>query len=219
MLWAKRAAAAVLAALVVFGLAIVGGGLIPANAGWREPARGVAVFVRTNGVHTWIMVPTVTRWFDWRPYAPPAHIADPRQAGNYLAIGYGNREFYLNTPTWADLSVSTTLAAAVGGGATLVHVDHETDPTEDKWQQRLVLRPDEYRRLATAISASFRLGRDGRPILVPGRGYDSSDAFYEAIGPYDLFHTCNAWTGARLRAAGVRTGVWTPLPQSIMWRL
>ncbi|HEX8448713.1 MAG TPA: DUF2459 domain-containing protein [Allosphingosinicella sp.] len=43
--------------------------------------------------------------------------------------------------------------------------------------------------------------------------------FYEAVGPYSAVYTCNSWTGAALRHAGVRTGLWTPLSQSIMWRL
>jgi hypothetical protein len=43
--------------------------------------------------------------------------------------------------------------------------------------------------------------------------------FYEAVGPYNAFMTCNEWTGRALRHAGVRTGLWTPLSQSIMWRM
>ena len=42
--------------------------------------------------------------------------------------------------------------------------------------------------------------------------------FYEAVGPYSAFYTCNSWTGRALREAGVKTGLWTPLSQSIMWR-
>jgi hypothetical protein len=43
--------------------------------------------------------------------------------------------------------------------------------------------------------------------------------FYEANGGYSLVLTCNEWTGRALRESGVRTGLWTPLSQSIMWRL
>jgi hypothetical protein len=43
--------------------------------------------------------------------------------------------------------------------------------------------------------------------------------FYEANGPYSAFYTCNSWTGEALRAAGVKTGLWTPLSQSVMWRV
>ena len=59
----------------------------------------------------------------------------------------------------------------------------------------------------------------GRTIPVAGRGYSDDDAFYEAVGGYSFIFTCNEWTGRALRAAGVRTGLWTPLAQSLMWRL
>ena len=208
-----------LAPILLYFLAALFGGLIPANAGWEEPRKGVTIFVRTNGVHTWILVPTVSPDMDWRPLAPATHIEDRRYAGNYLAMGYGNREFYLNTPRWADLRPRTAFAAAFGRGRSLMHVEHEWNPRENEYQKRLLLTREQYRRLARHIAANFELDRQGqsRPLL--GRGYGPADVFYEARGPYNAFFTCNEWTGAALRAAGVRTGIWTPLSQSIMLRL
>jgi uncharacterized protein (TIGR02117 family) len=204
--------------LAYFAGALIGG-LVPANAGWREAERGVRIFVRTNGVHTWIMVPKAVAGIDWRRIAQEEHIRDPRYArGNYLAIGYGNRDFYLNTPTWGDLSLRTALAAAFGRGPSLVHVEHEHDPRPDEYQQPIVLTAGEYRKLAAHIGRSFDLsGGRSHPLL--GRGYGPADVFYEARGPYNAYRTCNEWTGEALRAAGVRTGVWTPLSESIMLRL
>jgi uncharacterized protein (TIGR02117 family) len=208
-----------LALPLLYFLAALIGGLVPANAGWSEPREGVTIFVRTNGVHTWIMVPTVSADMDWRPLAPASHIKDPRYAGNYLAFGYGNREFYLNTPRWADLRPRTALAAAFGSGRSLMHVEHEWNPRVLDYQKRLVLTRDQYRRLARHIASSFERDRQGRTLPLLGRGYGPADVFYEARGPYNAFLTCNEWTGAALRAAGVRTGIWTPLSQSIMLRL
>ncbi|HEX8365823.1 MAG TPA: TIGR02117 family protein [Allosphingosinicella sp.] len=195
-------------------------GFIPANAGWREAERGVTIFVRTNGVHTWIVMPKVSRAIDWRPFAPPGHLRDPRYgAGDHVAIGYGNREFYLNTPTWGDLSLKTAFYAFFGNGPTLLHVEHDHRPQAAPWQRPIVLRPEEYRRLTTFIAARFRRDRHGRTMPVLGRGYGPADMFYEASGGYSFVLTCNEWTGRALRAAGVRTGLWTPFEQSIMWRL
>jgi uncharacterized protein (TIGR02117 family) len=204
--------------LLYFTAALLGG-LIPANPGWTQAERGVTIFVRTNGVHTWLMVPSVAAGIDWRPLAPAHHIQDPRYAGNYLAVGYGNRDFYLNTPAWGDLSLRTALAAAFGRGPSLVHVEHERDPRPDEYQQSIVLAEAEYRRLAAHIRRSFQVDAAGGPIPLLGRGYGPADIFYEGRGRYDAYRTCNEWTGEGLRAAGVRTGIWTPLSQSIMWRL
>ena len=219
--WGRRglkALAAILALPLLYLLAAIIGSAVPANAAWQEPREGVRIFVRTNGVHTWIMVPVAAAGIDWRPLAPAAHIRDSRYAGGYVAIGYGNRDFYLNTPNWGDLSLRNAFAAAFGGGPSLVHVEHEHNPRPDEYQQPITLSIREYRRLAAHIRSSFDLaGGRSKPLL--GRGYGPADIFYEARGPYNAYRTCNEWTGEALRAAGVRTGVWTPLSPSIMLRL
>jgi uncharacterized protein (TIGR02117 family) len=226
-LWRRRllrALAALLIALIGTPILYVAAafllGTVPANAGWSEPRDGIAIFIRTNGVHTWILMPKVTPAMDWRPYAPPEHLADPRWgAASHIAIGYGNREFYLNTPTWGDLTVRRAVGAFVGGGRTLLHVEHVDRPGEDAEQRRILLRPEEYARLVAYVRARFQRDAAGRTMPVLGRGYGPSDMFYEAEGGYSFVMTCNEWTGRALRHAGVRTGLWTPLSQSIMWRL
>jgi len=215
---ALRGLALLVAIPLTYLLAALAGGLIPANSGWTEPSEGVRIFVETNGVHTWIVVPTVTPYMDWRPLAPAADIRDPSQGGNYLAIGYGNRDFYLNTPAWKDLTVGRALGAAFGNGSTLLHVDHETDPQPSDFERPVMLRPEEYRRLVAVIAARFRRDAVGKTMPLRGRGYGASDIFYEAYGTYNALYTCNSWSGAMLRQAGVRTGIWTPLSQSVMWR-
>jgi uncharacterized protein (TIGR02117 family) len=212
--------AALLAVPILYLAAALALGAIPDNRSWREASAGVPIFVRTNGFHTWIMVPKVGPDMDWRPLVPPGHLRDPRYgAGNYVAFGYGNREFYLNTPTWADLSVRTAFLALFGRGTSLVHADHDNDPHPDEYQRPLTLSRAEYRRLVAFIRASFRYDAKGRTMPLPGRGYGPGDMFYEAVGPYDAFRDCNQWTGEALRHAGVRMGVWTPFSQSVMWRM
>jgi uncharacterized protein (TIGR02117 family) len=216
-LWMMGAA---LALPIAYLLAALSLGAIPANADWQQPKQGVTIFVRTNGVHTWIVVPKVTPEMDWRPYAPGADLADPRWgAADHVALGYGNRTFYLETPTWGDLTMRNAFVAAFGRGRSLIHADHDFDPRPTDYQRPIMLSHDEYRRLVEFARGSFQLDARGHTIPLIGRGYGGSDMFYEAVGPYNAFYTCNGWTGRALRHAGVRTGLWTPLSQSIMWRL
>lgn len=194
------------------------GAAIPANASWQEPSQGITVFVETNDVHTWIVMPLVTPEMDWRPLVPAAHIRVPALAGTFVAIGYGDRDFYLNTPEWKDLTFQRALAAAFGTGSSLVHVYHEPQPVADETYRPITLTPEQYRRLATYVAASFKRDHAGRTMPLIGRGYGSTDVFYEARGRYNLFHTCNEWAGEGLRQAGVRVGIWTPFTQMIMRR-
>ena len=217
---ALRVAGALLALPVLYFLAALILGAVPANRGWQEAKQGVTIFVRTNGVHTWIMVPKVTEDMDWRPLVPGGHLRDPRWGeGDYVALGYGNRTFYLETPTWGDLTMRNAFLAAFGRGRSLMHADHDFAPRPGPDQRPITLSRAEYRRLVDFARGSFQLDRRGRTMPLLGRGYGGSDMFYEAVGPYSAVYTCNSWTGRALREAGVRTGLWTPLSQSIMWRL
>jgi uncharacterized protein (TIGR02117 family) len=213
-----KAFAALVAIPIFYLFAALLGALIPANASWKQTDRGIRIFVETNGVHTWIVVPAVTRQMDWRPLAPASDIRDPRYDGDYLAIGYGNRDFYLNTPAWRDLTVKRALGAAFGNGRTLMHVDHERDPQPSADERPIILTEREYGRLVAFIQASFDRGPDGKTLPLRGRGYGPSDVFYEARGSYNAFYTCNEWAGEALRTAGVKVGIWTPVTQAIMRR-
>jgi uncharacterized protein (TIGR02117 family) len=68
-------------------------------------------------------------------------------------------------------------------------------------------------RLDEAILASFA-ATDGRPI--EGATYNGRDRFFEARGRFNLLLGCNTWTASTLRVAGLRTGWWTPLPQTLL---
>ena len=127
---ALRAAGVLLAIPVLYFLAALVLGAVPANRGWQEAKEGVTIFVRTNGVHTWILVPKVTEEMDWRPLVPGGAPQGSRAGanGNYVALGYGNRTFYLETPTWGDLTMKNAFLAAFGQGRSLMHADHDHDP-------------------------------------------------------------------------------------------
>lgn len=220
MVWLLRIVAGIVAIPLTYFAAALVLGVVPANVAFHQPAQGITIYIQSNGVHTWIVMPKVNAEMDWRPYARPEHLRDSRWGNaDHIAVGYGNREFYLNTPTWGDLSFRRAAAAFFGGGPTLLHVEHIDHPERDPAERPIRITPEQYRRLAGFIQARFRLDPGGRPIPVLGRGYGPGDMFYEANGGYSLILTCNEWTGRALRTAGVRTGVWTPLEQSIMWRL
>lgn len=210
---AGRAAAAMLAAAGLYVLAGLLGGLVPANRGWRPAAAGgITIWVESNGIHTGLVVPKVAGGVDWRGLVRPEHLADPRYgARDHLSFGWGERAFYLETPTWWDVRPATILAAAVGSDRTLVHAEHLPRPQPGDGARPIRLTVPQYRRLAAFIRASFA----DRPAAI--RGYDRWDVFYEARGHYSMMGTCNAWTGAALRTAGVRVGRWTPFPATVMW--
>jgi|UniRef100_UPI0035CA8C0B uncharacterized protein (TIGR02117 family) len=204
--------AAILVPVMAYGAAGMAGGAIPTNPAWTPPANGVRILVESNGVHTDLVLPKQAAGVDWRDLLPGEDLADPRYAGlDHVAIGWGERTFYLETPTWGDVKPLTVLAAAVGSDRTVLHVEHVRMPAAADDARVVVLRPAEYRRLAAFVRASF-----AAPPRWHRTGYGRNDAFYAATGRYSAVMTCNAWTGNALRAAGVRIGAWTPFPASVL---
>ena len=154
---------------------------------------------------------------DWRTTFRPEHFAVSLDSARYLAIGWGDRDFYLQTPTWADLTVPTALRALSGRNPSLVHVTYLRSVRGMTNGARMPLTEEAYRALAAYVERSLVLA-DGRAVAVPG-SYSRADAFFEAHGSYSPVSTCNAWVGEALQSAGVRVSRWTPFDLQTMWHL
>jgi uncharacterized protein (TIGR02117 family) len=203
--------AGVVLAVLLFALAGWIGSSIPRNGDWREPAEGVEIMVGTNGVHTELVLPLVTPEKDWRAEFPASDVPLSNEPYTHLAISWGEREVFLNTPTWWDLSPMTVLRVIGVGGEGLLHVAHYVRPAPADDNRPLVLTRAQYRRLVAAVERSMPRGE-----RVRYDGYGPQDVFYDAPGRYTASNTCNQWTSNMLAAAGVRTGWWTPFAGGVM---
>lgn len=208
---ALRALAALLLALGLFPLAGWIGSSIPRNPAWTEPAEGTEIMVASNGVHTELVLPLVNEQKDWRMEFPASDVMQPDLPYTHISVSWGQREVFLNTPTWADLKPVTVWHAATGSEA-LLHVVHHVRPAPSAHYRPLTLRRDEYARLVTAIEKRVPPPRQRRKY----RGYHTQDVFYETGGNYHLGNSCNQWTSDMLAAAGVKTALWSPFAGGVM---
>lgn len=213
--WPRRLLLALIALPLTYLVAALLGSLIPVNAGWREPDAGITVYLADNGVHADLILPVRAAGLDWAPLVPRSDMANFPPRANWIAFGAGERRVYLDTPTWADIS-ARTLWAALTGGERVMHVEYTSDPTYAARAIRVT--PEQYRRLWTAIRAEFRLDREGRPVRIDHPGYGLRDAFYHGVGRASALSTCNNWVAGRLRLAGVKTSLWSPFAQGLLWR-
>lgn len=209
---------AVIALLLAIGLFLLAawiGSSIPRNADWREPAPeapgAVEIMVGTNGVHTELVLPLVTPEKDWRPIFPATDLAVPGRNYTHVAVSWGEREVFLETPTWWDLKPMTALRVIGIGGDGLIHAAHYVRPAPSDDFRPLRLTPAQYSRLVAAIERVLPQGE-----RVRHGGYGPQDVFYDAPGSYTVNNTCNQWTGNMLAAAGVRIGWWTPFAGGVM---
>lgn len=220
--WLLRLAFALLGLVALVGLYVATAFALvmwPANA---EPGHApdkvaeVQAWVLSNGVHTDYVFPIRSATVDWLQVFPLSDFRAPPPDAEFVAIGWGDREFYLNTPTWGDLTAARAFGALSGGNRALMHVSYLRRAQLARGAYRLPLSEAQYARLVDYVRASLP---QGRATAIAGAHYDSQDAFFEANGGYNLFETCNTWSGRGLRQAGVPMSRWTPFDFTVTWHL
>jgi uncharacterized protein (TIGR02117 family) len=213
--WVGRLLTALLAIPALYLFAALIGSLVPVNRSWTEPKQGTIVYLADNGIHVDLIMPINAQGLDWAPLIPKRDFAHADPNAGWISFGSGEQRVYLNTPTWWDIT-PRTIWSALSGGKRVMHVEYVPSPSYAVREIRL--RPEEYRRLWAAVRADFALDSQGRPIRINHPGYGPSDAFYQAVGKASAFRTCNSWVADRLRLAGVRTSLWPPFAQGLLWR-
>lgn len=197
---------------LAFGLAIL-------PSGDQSPETGIAIYIKTNGVHTDVCLPVNTSYCDWRSFIDTTHFPYVKKH-HYISFGWGDKGFFLDTPTWADLTFSTAFKAAFLPSETAMHVQYfENEPNPSATIKRKFTSPEKYLELIAFVKESFKKNSDNSPQLIPNKGYWSDDNFYEANGSYHLFKTCNRWTNKALKIAGIETSLFALFSDGIMRHL
>ncbi|MCE3295583.1 MAG: urease-associated protein [Crocinitomicaceae bacterium] len=176
-----------------------------------QEKKTVTVYILSNGVHTDIVVPVKTSLIDWSKYVLPENTRKKGSNFSYLAFGWGDKGFYLDTPSWGELKTSTAFNAAFGLSTTAIHTTYYEEMNENRENCiRLKLTKKQYRRLVFYILSSLQHDQNGGLRHIPTDAvYGDNDSFYEARGTYSLFQTCNSWANGALKSCGQEAALWT----------
>ncbi|MEO6851125.1 MAG: TIGR02117 family protein [Mucilaginibacter sp.] len=186
----------------------------------KEPrsTNDVAIYILTNGDHTDIVVPTRNPVKDWSHEIRFGNTIGHDTTARYLALGWGDKGFYLNTPAWAQLKFSIAFKAAFALSTSAIHATFYKTIGEGKDCKMIIISNNQYSRLVTYIYSTFTRDENGEVINIKtNANYDNNDAFYEAKGKYNLFYTCNTWANNALKACGQKACVWTPFDKGIFY--
>jgi uncharacterized protein (TIGR02117 family) len=182
---------------------------ISVNDGLIKSHKEIPIYILTNGVHTDVVLPLKSEHYDWTNQLKTEHTKAKDTTMNYVALGWGDKGFYLETPTWADLKASTALKAASGLSSSAMHVTFYKEMKESKSCKKLQISSDNYKKLILFINESFQT-KSGEFLKIETEAvYGKHDVFYEANGSYSLFYTCNSWANQALKAANQKAALWT----------
>jgi uncharacterized protein (TIGR02117 family) len=160
---------------------------------------GATIYVVSHGWHTGIVV----RKADVAPGAWPE--TDDFAQAEYLEVGWGDRDYYqARDPGFLD-----AVAAAFVPKPGVLHIVgfrgdvRRTFPASDIVALRI--SPQGLAQLVAQVRASYERDPSGQAIVL-GPGLYGDSRFYGSAERFHLFHTCNVWTAAVLRAAGLPIG-------------
>jgi uncharacterized protein (TIGR02117 family) len=176
----------------------------------------IEIYISTNGVHTDIVMPVKSSIINWSHIVLFKHTKNADTSLPYIATGWGDKSFFLDTPTWADLKFSTAFNASFGLNATAMHTTFCIQPRESANCKKIILSNNQYQRLTQFISSSFSSDEKGEyKNIITLANYNRNDAFYDANGRYSLFYTCNTCANNALKSCGQKACWWTPFDSGI----
>ena len=182
----------------------------------------IDIYVRSSGIHTELCMPVHSGIINWNNFIP----VDPygeSQTHAFIAIGWGDKGFFIDTPDWKDLKASTAFNAAFLPSSSAMHVMYCEEPqialNKDGYNSvKVHLSKKQYKKLVRYVKSTFQKS-NGKVDLIADKGYTESDNFYEANDSYHMYRTCNIWTNEALKAANVRTGLFALFPCGILIHL
>lgn len=181
----------------------------------------IEIHLMNSGVHTDFVLPVKNEWVDWREFFPRENTKAKDTSLNLIAIGWGDKDFYLNTPEWADLTAKTAINAGFGLGTSAIHATYHASILTDRPTVKLLLTKNQYLRLIKYIKNYLKFNKTKQTIILHPKSdkiLKENDAFYDANKSYSMFLSCNTWINNGLKASGQKACQWTSLPKGIFYQ-
>ena len=169
------------------------------------------IFITTNGVHLDIIIP--------KKRINPQLLKQLNVASNtrFVSFGWGDKQFYLNTPEWSDLTFPVAFRALFLKSESAMHVT-PYNSLYKSWNE-IKICDQQLQTLNRYIADSFDMDESGKIIKIDVAGYGYNDYFYKANNSFTVFRTCNIWVNTALKEINVKTSVWSPFDFGVLYHL
>ena len=189
--------------------------------GHKEKKAIHTVYLMKSGIHMDFLLPISNKLKDWQEDFPISNTRSKDSTYKKIAIGWGSKDFYMNTPTWDDLTLKIFLISNFGLGSSAIHVKYYTDTLpKDSKIVSLKLSDDQYKKLVKYIENSLKRSATTKSSFILPKNpkvLSKNDAYYDAKQNYSLLFTCNSWINNGLKESGQKACLWTPNSQGIFY--
>jgi len=184
--------------------------LIPLKSQCAKETR--SIYIYQDIAHTEIMIPV-----NYFPLSYQKHFPNLLKGQNhgFLAFSYGDKEFMMKVPTWNELDFGIAVKSLFLNTPGLLRVGHYS-AINKKESVEIKLSTTCLKKLHTSILNSF--SEKNSKFQRYFDHYKHPKVFYfQAKKSYNLFHTCNSWTGNKLKDAGLKVPYLTPFSQQVIY--
>lgn len=173
------------------------------------------VIIIPEGIHTDILLPIRSARIDWGKelYLENELKVDTFQT--HLKFGYGDKNFFMQTKNWGDLTAETLFRTIFGINEGAVHINL-CSPRDLDTAKIITLKMSDkqFNKLIHFIKNSIKW-TNGLPEQITKHPYSRYDFFFNASNDYSVAYTCNCWTNEGLKKSEQKAGFWTPFKELI----
>ncbi len=173
-----------------------------------DPVQNKSIFLNSNGIHLDLILP-----LENVNDALLDHLV-VKEDEKYLSFGWGERAFYLETPTWGDLTFYNACQALLWESSSLMHVTRYASK-KNQWVE-IKVSSGQLEKLNEYLCNSFTVNEAGEKALLDEPGYTPFDNFYASNESYSCLNTCNSWANEAFIAADLDACYWTPFDFGLM---
>lgn len=175
---------------------------IPANKTEETLEKNNSIYITSNGVH----LDLILHEKDVDPIILDGLIYTENE--DYFSFGWGEKIFYMNTPSWNDLTIMNSFRALFLKNSAMIHLTRYSSFNQE-WVE-IKVNQNQLHKINQYIYQSFSVDSLNKKTLLPDKGYSNNDDFYDAEGRFSCFKTCNTWVNTGLKESDIDACLWTP---------
>ena len=141
--------------IAVYFLCAITLSYIPVNNNFTPTTSGIDIYILSNGIHTDLVLPTKNEYKNWTKEIPYENTLSKDSRANFMAFGWGEKGFYLETPKWKDLKISTVLKAMFALNTCAMHITNYNYLKENNECKKITISPEQYKKLVEYIESSL----------------------------------------------------------------
>lgn len=144
------------------------------------------IYLHDNGMHVDIIIPC--------------------KDGSFAAYGWGSKIFFMEVPSWDDLTYSVGFQALFTKPASCMRVI-KYNARNPEWKV-VKLSEEQLLKVKSEIDIMFKYDDIGNRICI-------KDGFYVAEENYHALNTCNTWANKVIKSAGLKARLYTLNSESL----